>query len=406
MPRSLPPQASITHLKKQAKSLLKEVRAGDPEALQRFVSRHPAYQGKSTPFEGVTLQQVQLAVAREYGFASWPMLIQRLAAPQPESAAPQASVAADSLLVYTNGSNAIDILDKAGIGGEKVEWLEALNEGPVPLTASDEELYRLRAAHMAELGWTSVEGALQRFEKRDAPLSRPSDFSELQLWFEHDLFDQLQLIQLLDRLRRLPDWQGKVALLQFDTFIGYLKPEEVAERMPPTIPIEDAHLKLAQSAWHAFRQPDSRQIAELLRGDTQPLPFLRPAFARLLEELPHERSGTGRTERQILEDLSQGKDSPGSLFRFSQSQEEAAFMGDASFFVVVQRLSQGERPLISTANGQPFQTPTQVGYTEAFRSQRLSITRQGEEVLSHKANWLRHLPRPYWVGGQRIEPIR
>src|SRR5262249_42403648 len=50
MPRALPPQPHIDWLKKAAKDRLAELRAGDPAAK---------------------LHQAQLALAREYGFASW-----------------------------------------------------------------------------------------------------------------------------------------------------------------------------------------------------------------------------------------------------------------------------------------------------------------------------------------------
>ena len=53
MSMQLPPRPSLEHLRKQAKALLDEMRRGDPDAL---------------------LADAQLAIARRYGFASWPKL--------------------------------------------------------------------------------------------------------------------------------------------------------------------------------------------------------------------------------------------------------------------------------------------------------------------------------------------
>ena len=61
---------SLEYYRKQAKSLLKGVKAGDSEAAERLVRFVPRFSGGR--FAGVALHDAQLAVAREQGFASWP----------------------------------------------------------------------------------------------------------------------------------------------------------------------------------------------------------------------------------------------------------------------------------------------------------------------------------------------
>jgi hypothetical protein len=57
---TLPPRPNLDHLRRQARDLLRAARAGDAAAADRIraVSGRP------------TLAAAQLAVAREYGFAS------------------------------------------------------------------------------------------------------------------------------------------------------------------------------------------------------------------------------------------------------------------------------------------------------------------------------------------------
>lgn len=57
MDKQLPNKPSLEHLKAQAKDLLKELRASDPSAK---------------------LSQAQRTIAQEYGFASWPKLVERV----------------------------------------------------------------------------------------------------------------------------------------------------------------------------------------------------------------------------------------------------------------------------------------------------------------------------------------
>jgi hypothetical protein len=66
MSKPLPENASLEHLKSQAKSLLLSLRNGDAEALAQFA--------KLALIEPFKLAQAQLVVARHYGFESWSKL--------------------------------------------------------------------------------------------------------------------------------------------------------------------------------------------------------------------------------------------------------------------------------------------------------------------------------------------
>ena len=64
--KRLPPRPDLGHLKKQAKTLLAEARAGDAAALARLV---PLALPAGTDLR---LHHAQWCLAREHGFASWP----------------------------------------------------------------------------------------------------------------------------------------------------------------------------------------------------------------------------------------------------------------------------------------------------------------------------------------------
>lgn len=71
--RPLPDQPSLEYDRKQAKRLLRQMRRGDARAFERARAQHP---GLSASPEKLVLADAQLVVAREYGFASWPRLVQ------------------------------------------------------------------------------------------------------------------------------------------------------------------------------------------------------------------------------------------------------------------------------------------------------------------------------------------
>jgi len=80
--RPLPSRPSLELEHKHAKALLRQLRAGDPDALARARVRHPSID-VSRP-ETIILADAQLIAAREYGFMSWPRLVRYFETLAPE----------------------------------------------------------------------------------------------------------------------------------------------------------------------------------------------------------------------------------------------------------------------------------------------------------------------------------
>lgn len=73
--RPLPNAPSLELERKQAKALLRQIRAGDPDALDRVRAVHPVSLRDRQPNE-LQLADAQHVLAREHGFASWPRLVE------------------------------------------------------------------------------------------------------------------------------------------------------------------------------------------------------------------------------------------------------------------------------------------------------------------------------------------
>ena len=73
MALSLPGNADLEHLRRDARRLQRGVRSGDARALELAARHHPA--GPPDDLSTYALSDAQLVVARAYGFASWPRLV-------------------------------------------------------------------------------------------------------------------------------------------------------------------------------------------------------------------------------------------------------------------------------------------------------------------------------------------
>ena len=76
MSTSLPPNPDLQQIRKLAKELLHQHRAGDREAAERIRKHHPRYLQADSNGEGIlSLQDAQLAIAREFGQRNWSRLV-------------------------------------------------------------------------------------------------------------------------------------------------------------------------------------------------------------------------------------------------------------------------------------------------------------------------------------------
>jgi hypothetical protein len=82
MSKQLPPQPNLEYLKKQAKALLKSHQQSQLEVIPRIKEHHPrlsSFADSGILNEEFSLQDAQLVLAREFGFESWPKLVDAVA---------------------------------------------------------------------------------------------------------------------------------------------------------------------------------------------------------------------------------------------------------------------------------------------------------------------------------------
>src|SRR6201995_5550713 len=102
------------------------------------------------------------------------------------------------MLHITNGESVTTTFRQMKLQGTYLAWNDVLHDGPVPRIESLSELSDVRARALAGFGWGAYEQLRPGFAARDHILEDFRKHEEVVLWFEHDLYDQLQLLQLLN----------------------------------------------------------------------------------------------------------------------------------------------------------------------------------------------------------------
>ncbi|RDE25186.1 DUF1835 domain-containing protein [Motiliproteus coralliicola] len=301
-------------------------------------------------------------------------------------------------LHITNGDSATALMQEAGLGGELLPWRDLLHQGPIPQGLELEALSTCRADYIAALGWGDASQLQQDFKQRDQRLQAAQDYQQVVLWFEHDLYDQLQLLQLLDFFQHHP--HPNLSLICTDQYLGRQSPDQLLQLRRYRQPVSRRQLELGSQAWSALRHPDPRHWQALLQAGSSALPFLNQAVLRLLQEYPSCRNGLSRSAEQALQLAAEGIEPAAELFRQSQRLESRVFMGDASFWqLLAQLLSAGA---LQTLNGEALLNPID-NPPKSCGAQRLRITETGRQLLRGERQWEQLYPIDHWIGGVHLQ---
>ena len=280
--------------------------------------------------------------------------------------------------------------------GRFSSWDDILHDGPTPLVSGDEWL-RVRARYFASVGYGEEDDMAESYRPKDDALEKLSDEDEVVFWFEHDLYDQLLLIRHLWWIGRHREASRRFSIVIGTDYLGMLKPRDFPPRFAARQPITDEQIQVGGEAWTAYCGDDPSRLTAYAEGPNTHLPHLARAMRRLLEEFPAADNGLSRSERQILEILAEGDRSPEQTFVAASRLEDDIWMGDWSFWTIVQRLGAGAHPLL-TLDVEPREGRLPAG--------TLSITDTGRRVLARRADHIALNAPSRWIGGTRLSSDR
>jgi hypothetical protein len=311
------------------------------------------------------------------------------------------------MLHIHNGDSAAGTARKSDIPGEHMAWREALVCGPAPDGLSETEFWRIRAQHLADAYGVSRSDAEQQLRNQHETLTRISKDDEVVLWFEHDLFCQVQLIYLLHWFAshdRGPTRLSLVSIGEFSGFpefrgLGQLNEEQLASLFPKRREVSTAQLEFGSRAWSAYSSSNPKHIETLLESDPVTLPFLKTALIKHLQRFPTTTNGLGRVENAGLELVSNGFRNFKSLFpAFTRREPEYGF-GDSQLYYELKRLVDTTPPLLTSSitTGPTPRNPAQL-FLSSFE-----ITEHGKAVLAEEQDFVRTNGIDQWLGGVHLK---
>jgi hypothetical protein len=306
-------------------------------------------------------------------------------------------------LHVANGTSTTRTIRSAGIPGTLSIWADPLHDGPVPGGLTDAELLHVRARHLAGPRDQADIDPVNDLRQWRATIDRHESYDEFVLWFEHDLFDQLNLIQLLTFIRARVPVAKVVSLVCIGSFpghprfkgLGELTSDELSPLLETRQRVSEAQYSLAELAWQAFREPTPEALDDLLQRDTAALPYLAAAVARFLQEYPWTTDGLSRTERRLLQLAATGTgDLPAAWSRMDDG-EEVYYITDMSMTGLVETLSRTSPPLLTIAAGPRSDAGERLQGS-------VTLTDTGRAVLAGRQDRVAACGIDRWLGGVHV----
>ena len=235
-----------------------------------------------------------------------------------------------TVLHILNGDHALELWQKCSFNGQSLVWREIYLEGPLPDTEDLSVFHAARAeylSHFAELAGIGRDRLCRHLKKLDDSILDLPASSALMLWFDSCIFDQTILMRILHLVNRKNTGTGNVFLyccegncLTIDDFRqGWLK----------KVLLQPDDLETAGKAWQFYLHRDAAGMVHLAeRANFERLPKMKKALFRCAEDVSVDKDGLNRTQRQIVQLVSEGHSSFMEIFKGLDAFEEYPFLGD------------------------------------------------------------------------------
>ena len=308
-------------------------------------------------------------------------------------------------LHIVNGDSTAGTLKLSGIKGAVFSFADALISGPAPANIGRRSWRETRATHLSNLYGISLAECKRKLLQQEVALESFCQHEEVILWFEHDLFCQLNLLSLLAWFARIEKGRTGLSLINIGSFpgrpgfrgLGELNPDELLSLFPKRQPVTANQLRVASDAWSAFCSPDPTQIEDFMKRDVSELDSLDAALNAHLRRFPSVKNGLGHVEETTLMMVQDGLQTFTDLFlKFGDVAGVYGF-GDLQVWTTLLSLSEGRKPLLHLD-----QTDQATRRMQASPRARFALTDDGHDVLLGTSDYAKLNDVDIWLGGAHL----
>jgi len=293
------------------------------------------------------------------------------------------------LLHILNGDSSLGLFEKTSLIGDAMVWREMLSEGKSDRIVASDAFWNNRVSHIQkEMGFSGDE-----YGKKVKPefniLDHVDQYEEVILWFEYDLFCQINLLAALSFLLQLGDY-NKVSLVCAGKFpwserllgLGELDPNQFQDLFDQRIELTNEDIAYADGIWKVYCSSNHDKIKGLIGNSPSSFEYLPQAMLGHLKRFPIKEHGLNVLEYSVLKQIHEksGVITKNNLIRNFLIEDQIYGVGDWIFNGYLQKIS----PLYE------------------IDKDKLKVSALGNEILEGRKSFATER-QDYYFGGSNIK---
>ena len=277
-----------------------------------------------------------------------------------------------SLLHITNGDSFTQRLDSLKLKGDVITWREMLCEGQTLTNVGSESFWKARFEFLNKNYKVSKSSFIEKTLKEYRSLCNHKQQDQIVLWFEYDLFCQVNMLAVISWLKSHRKY-AEISLVcsgkEDDTDNLYalndLNDEQLLKLFENKVVLSQDDIEYADYVWQLYCSDNPMRLENLTDFENYKFDYLSDAINAHLHRFPSIKNGLNAMENNILQlsadqRLNSKKELLGTILR---NQSILGF-GDSQYDRAISRL----KPLFSSFNP-------------------VRLTQKGKEILEAKTSY-------------------
>ena len=251
---------------------------------------------------------------------------------------------ANTILHITNGNNLTEYLRELDFTEDILTWQEMLCEGPTITDIDSEVFFELRSEFLKTN--YDIEVDTVELQKELSKLDNVENYSEINLWFEYDLFCHINLLGVISLLHQKeidkPLYlicSGRVEGEKSLKALTELSPEQLNAHYKNRILLTPKDIDLAIALWRTYCGKDHNILKPYIVTNSS-FKYMSNCLKAHLKRFPHQKSGLNVLEDNILRLL---RDNPiksvHHLLGYSLNYQGYYGFGDLQLQRIIKKLS-------------------------------------------------------------------
>ena len=277
-----------------------------------------------------------------------------------------------SQLHITNGDSFTQRLKKLKLKGEIITWREMLCEGKTETSVGSEAFWKTRFEFLHKNYNISKSWFVEKTLKEYRSLCNHKQQDEIILWFEYDLFCQINMLAVISWLkthRRHVQISLVCSGYEDDSSRLYglneLTDDQIHAHFKSRVALSQNDIEYADYVWQLYCSDNPIRLENLADFELYQFNYLEDALKAHLRRFPAIKNGLNEIENRVLQVAAEGKSPSKKALMGALLQDQGWYgFGDTQY----QRILKNLRPLF-----------------HSFNPVRLS--KKGKEILENKDNY-------------------